>query len=993
VSKTNLPSVTSNIPNDLRYFIDRLREKLNETGTGRFVTVKELKDGGVINTTPNGDPTPPDDGNDTTLIPVLRPPAPEGLTATAGYEFVTLTWNTPSYYGHQYAEVYRTDGSLFDPEQEQFIATVAGFSSVFSDYVGTGQEFTYRVRFVNINNVEGDFSEPVTAKTAIDVEEVLEVLTGNISDTQLNTELAGSLFGEDGLQGKITEVRDDVNGLYVLKVAADGKVAGFGLSVEEGEAFFAAQADRFWLSPPPDYVLNRNPNNSEGANGQVWYNSTTKVYYLKEADTWRVFDSPFPFIVQTTPVTIDNVDVPPGVYINDGYIRNATITTAMIREAAIDTARIVDGAITNAKVGFLDAGKITTGTLKSHNFTNEAGRAGFLLTMGVDSVNFEPTLDEDGNLQFDADGNIVGVYQQWWNPFNQEDVTFILRSAFLNDPALELRNGRVTIHAGAIRKSLESVSYAFADRFGFKFDIDNGTVDIRDGSGDSVFKIEDGNSKGIVKMTGAAIRDYFQSYGFNYQVPGFRFDTGYTLDGNFTDPSFYLYGNNSELLIGVDANGTQLSGRIDASLSAQAIIRGSEIPNPLMFERDYKFGTPKPKGWFVSGTYNHEHLTYGDENYNSLLIDSRVPNPDFAGFSLTDSTLEVSSTAFKVDPTVKTYRIKLRWRMRRGSTLSGGVRFRVTTAADLTGSKCAISTNSTTPHDEVVKVASALINTKSLYTVSDTNTAAEGDLYNDKRVRALYTWFDTVLEWRNPTEGYASFNIGTDSGLGSDYELEFDYITVEPHEYKADSIIGPSDSRLSDSLFAWVQDRIDQNNIRTYLADAAIVSAVIGNAEIRTLNIDGNAVTVPEGFTQPVDETVSLGNMVPIGDWLYLPYWDSGLGPTALIINGQLQFMGDANQHQGTASIRVIAEWFTDSGTWSVADDYAKNNSFRSHSFQAQYGGQVSTMVHVPAPTSNGVFWSRGCRVRVEGTFLATDNKNDFRSITRVSLAVLGSKR
>jgi len=885
VSKTNLPSVTSDIPKDLRYFIDRIREKLNETGTGRFVTIKELKDGGVIDTTPGGDPTPPDDGDDTTLIPVLRPPQPEGVTATAGYEFITISWNTPSYYGHQNAEVYRTAGSLFDPETEEFVATIGGFSSVFSDYVGTGQTYTYRVRFVNINNVEGPFSAEVTASSAIDVEQVLEVLEGQIGTGELAEDLANLT---SGLEDK-----------YMVQVGGDGVA----------------------------------------------------------------------FIVQSVPTVIDNVEVPAGVYINDGYIRNATIVNAMIRDAAIDNAKIVDATITSAKIGNLDAGKITTGELKSFNFSNTAGSAGFLLGMGSREI-------------IDGEGNVTT---------EQETVNFIVRAGNLNRPALELLpNGDFVINATWIRDKLGSVNYGKDNQFGFLFDVDNGTVDIRDGNNDSVFKIEDGNSKGIVKMTGAAIRDYFQSFGYSTQTAGFKFTTGQSFDGSITDPSFYLRGKNGKILFAVDGDSEYLAEQIDNSFATQALIQGNLMANPLMTERDYRFGDPTPRGWYISSTAVAEVLKYADDSNSILRIDKTetqsLLNPSG------DTSIDLTGTIFRVDPNVKKYRVKLRWRVVQGNIETSGLTVRMYYANTTPSSARTLTESLSHPYNsaEVTRRSGR----DNLYVITADNPGSlEGDTYGLAKPSALNTWHEAELEWRDPKGEYATLSILNWIGLGSGAIVDIDYAIVEPIEQTSESIIGPNGQALSESTFAWLMDKINNANISNYIDTAAITTAYIGNAEVRTLNIDGNAVTIPEGFTQPVDETVSLGNMIPIGDWLYLPYWSRGLGPTALIINGQLQFMGDANQHQGTASIRVIAEWFTDSGTWAAADEYAKNNSFRSHSFQAQYGGQVSTMVHVPAPTSNGVFWSRGCRVRVEGTFLANDNKDDFRSITRVSLAVLGSKR
>ena len=984
MSKNNLPSVTSNIPKDLRYFIDRVRETLNQSGKNRFVTVSDLKDVGVIDVTPGGDPRPPAD-EDNNIIPVLKPPVPTGLEATGGYEFITLTWDTPSYYGHGYTEVYRVTGDTMDFTDEELVATVTGFTSIFSDYVGTGQTFSYRIRFVNIMDVQGDPSDPVTASTALDVEELLEVLTGNISNTQLNHELAGSLFGEDGFEGRITEVRDDVNGLYVLKVAADGKVAGFGLSIEEGEAFFAVQADRFWLSPPPDYVSGGNPSSWQGSNGQVWYNSATKVYYLKVNGTWEVFESPFPFIVQTTPVTIDDVDVPPGVYINDAYIKNATITTAMIKTAAIDTARIVNGAVTNAKIGFLDAGKIVTGRLQSPNFDNTAGRAGFLLSMGVGATDFTPTLDAEGNIQFDDDGNIIGTF----DGYRQEDATLILRSKLLTEPALQLLDGTVTINALAIRRALRSVSWTEQpNRFGFEIDVDNGTVKFRDGTGDNVFEIADGNSKGVVKMTGAAIRDYIQSVGFNYQSPGFRLDTGLSYAGLHTHPSFYLYGTGGALLLGVDSNGTRLGERLDNSFVTQTTVQGSVVPNPLMFEKDFSLGTAKPRGWFLSGTTNPDCIYYSDTpNSSELVLDKSVD----AGVS----TAALGSTAFKVDPNVKTYRVKVRWKAIGALLNNAGFFIRMATSnTDLTSQQAIVQSATNSPYPAgSLKAPDGYPN---LTIVSDTNlpSSSVGSRYTNVDIRSNRIWHTTVLEWRDPpaNAAYASLSILNWLGLGDSARIVVDYALVEPYEYKSDAIVGPDNAKLG--LFSWVQDRMTANNIRTYLADAAIVTAVIGDAQVKTLKIGENAVTVPDGETGPCSLNVGTA-WTSLHSPMYVQHWDSSSVPQAVLVTAQAQFMGTlhgstSGERRGSGFVRVRVEWRTSTGGWSVGGNQLPSESMRFSSFLDGYSGLTTSVTHFNVP-----HWSRGARFTVEARFepWGSGYETRRRGVSSYSITVLGAKR
>ena len=84
-------------------------------------------------------------------------------------------------------------------------------------------------------------------------------------------------------------------------------------------------------------------------------------------------------MVRPEPTTINGVNVLPGVYVNDLYVANGTITnlkvangaidTAKIANLAVDTAKIADGTITNAKIANLavDTAKIANlavGTLQ-----------------------------------------------------------------------------------------------------------------------------------------------------------------------------------------------------------------------------------------------------------------------------------------------------------------------------------------------------------------------------------------------------------------------------------------------------------------------------------------------------------------------------------------------------------------------------------------------------------------------------------------------------
>ena len=92
---------------------------------------------------------------------------------------------------------------------------------------------------------------------------------------------------------------------YTVKVDVNGYVSGYGLAstLKDGVPFseFGIRADRFYIGSP----------------GQA---------------------SIIPFVVQTTPTTASNgTPIPAGVYIDTGYIKNATITAAQIGSVKADS--------------------------------------------------------------------------------------------------------------------------------------------------------------------------------------------------------------------------------------------------------------------------------------------------------------------------------------------------------------------------------------------------------------------------------------------------------------------------------------------------------------------------------------------------------------------------------------------------------------------------------------------------------------------------------
>ena len=144
---------------------------------------------------------------------------------------------------------------------------------------------------------------------------------------------------------------------YTVKIDNAGLISGFGLASTANNAApssaFGVRANQFYIAPPA--VASPTAPTLNLYNGYVWLDTSVSpnVTRYRNGAAWDLVSPVLPFIVQTTPTTINGVSVPAGVYIQDAYIANGTITNAKIGAAAID----------DAKIGSVSAGKITTGVL------------------------------------------------------------------------------------------------------------------------------------------------------------------------------------------------------------------------------------------------------------------------------------------------------------------------------------------------------------------------------------------------------------------------------------------------------------------------------------------------------------------------------------------------------------------------------------------------------------------------------------------------------
>ena len=163
---------------------------------------------------------------------------------------------------------------------------------------------------------------------------------------------------------------DVIEAKYTVKVDVGGHVAGYGLIANANNGAtvseFGIRADQFFLAPPT-IAQNSAPASAARYVGMSWVDTDNNDLHRYWSGTAWVVDSPsLPFIVRTSPTTINGEAVPAGVYIRDGFIQNGTIVNAQIGDAAIDNAKIDNINADKINAGFIDAARIEAGSIDAN---------------------------------------------------------------------------------------------------------------------------------------------------------------------------------------------------------------------------------------------------------------------------------------------------------------------------------------------------------------------------------------------------------------------------------------------------------------------------------------------------------------------------------------------------------------------------------------------------------------------------------------------------
>lgn len=365
------------------------------------------------------------------------PPAPTNLRADGAFANIILAWDEAPYSNHSYTEVWRS--SVNNLGTAQLVGMAAG--SVYVDNVGKTAKYFYWVKFVSTTAVKGPFNatEGTAGETARDPGYLLDLLTGQIQNSQLNKELSSriDLITADAavpgsVNARISEAQQELieaDSALAQQITTLSASTVSNAAAIQTEATARANGDSANATligqvqarlDTGDYAAVKTESSTTASaltgvqakysvktdvNGYVSgfglistaNNATPSSQFIFKADQFAFgapgLTSAYPFVIQASATTVNGVEVPSGVYIDAAYIKNGTITSAKIGNAAIDSAKIAS----------VDAGTITVGTLSSDRIGANSITGSKIAANTITASN----IDSRGLSIKDASGNII----------------------------------------------------------------------------------------------------------------------------------------------------------------------------------------------------------------------------------------------------------------------------------------------------------------------------------------------------------------------------------------------------------------------------------------------------------------------------------------------------------------------------------------------------------------------------------------------------------
>ena len=378
----------------------------------RAITARELIDSGLA---VEGKPSILGQ-SESSLLPIGTdvnqtdlPTAPTGFAATGAYSVVILDWDQAylQYSPHAYTEVWRHTAD----QLANAILVGVEHGSVFTDQVGSNKSYYYWIRHVNTRDKKGPWNSSggTLGQTAVDVTFMLDLLTGEITESQLYSTLNSRInlieVTENAVNVLESTVNDPATGLlatratifsdYYTQANTDSAIASatstlvatsyltnnYPTTVAVQQNYFAKVDGESLEGQYTVKIGTVNNTNYVAGFGLATTSSVaggTTSQFLVAADRFAVVGPNgtglVPFTVQTTTTNINGVQQLPGVYITDAYIKNGTITNLKIGDLAVDAAKIALLAVDTAQINnsAVDTGKIRDLAVETAKIDNEA---------------------------------------------------------------------------------------------------------------------------------------------------------------------------------------------------------------------------------------------------------------------------------------------------------------------------------------------------------------------------------------------------------------------------------------------------------------------------------------------------------------------------------------------------------------------------------------------------------------------------------------------
>lgn len=284
---------------------------------------------------------------------------------------------------------------------------MAGDSSV---YAGVWTETSARIENDSALGLRIDSLQATVSENTASIITEQKVRADAVSSLASSVSTLQSSVGQN--TASIQTAQTAINGLnaqWTVKVDVNGRVSGVGIASDGNVSDFAVRADKFYIAPP------------EGTG---------------KGDS--------PFMVLTTPQTINDTTVPAGTYIKNAYIADGSITASKIKvkslsaisadlgDIQVDNAHIKDGAISTAKIGVAQVD-----TLQIAGEAVIVPRLQYSETQSFTEIDTEVVINQ---VTMNAQGGAVSI------SFGFDSLRFAARNKDSNDGVVKLRikrNGMV----------------------------------------------------------------------------------------------------------------------------------------------------------------------------------------------------------------------------------------------------------------------------------------------------------------------------------------------------------------------------------------------------------------------------------------------------------------------------------------------------------------------------------------------------------------------